>query len=162
VQLSWNAAAGATGYEVWHATTSGGPYTKKATVASLSYLHTAAVPGTTQYYVVRTKALTSTSANSAQVAVTTPALPPAPANTRATAVSSTRVSVSWDLVAGATGYEVWRSTTSGGPYTKLKTVSGSPYTDTTASPATTYFYVVRTVSAGGTSSNSAQATVTTP
>ena len=162
VQVSWNAVAGATAYEVWHTTTTGGPYVKRATVSATSYLHTTAVPATTQYYVVRTVGPTGTSANSAQAGVTTPALPPPPTNVVATPVSSTRVAVSWSAVAGATSYEVHRATTSGGPYVKQKTQSVTTYTDTAASPATSYFYVVRTVNPNGISANSTQATATTP
>ena len=162
VQVSWDTVAGATGYEVYHSTLSGGPYQKKATVGANSFLHTTAVPGTVNYYVVRTLTATSLSADSAQASATTPPLPVAPANVVATAISSTKVGVSWNAVGTATAYEVWRSTISGGPYVKVKTVSTASATDTTVSPATTYYYVVRTVDPNGTSANSAQATVTTP
>jgi fibronectin type 3 domain-containing protein len=162
VQVSWSAVGGASGYEVWHSLSSGGPFTKVATVGGTSYLHTGASPGTVNYYVVRTKASTGTSGNSASASTATPPLPAAPAGVGAAAVNSTRVSVSWGAVTGATSYEVWRSTVSGGPYAKKATVAGTSYTDTTVSAATTYYYVVRTVDANGTSPNSGEATVTTP
>ena len=162
VQVDWSAVAGATGYEVWHSTVSGGPYTKKATVGGTSYLHTAATPDATQYYVVRTVGPSGISGNSTQATVTTPALPAPPGNVAAAPVSPTSVAVSWDPVTGATVYEVWRSNATGGPYVKKKTVAATTATDTTATPGTTYFYIVRTVSATGTSPDSAEASATTP
>jgi regulation of enolase protein 1 (concanavalin A-like superfamily) len=53
VSLSWQAAAGATGYTVKRATMSGGPYTTIAEgLASPSYTDTVAADGTSWYYVV--------------------------------------------------------------------------------------------------------------
>ncbi len=41
------------------------------------------------------------------------------------------------------GYEVLRSSTSGGPYTRIATVTESAYTDTAVDQGATYYYVVR-------------------
>jgi predicted phage tail protein len=64
----------------------------------------------------------------------------------------------------ATGYQVWRSTTSGSGYTQVASVTPrttTTWTDTTVSPLTTYYYVVRAVANSWTSafSNQVQATV---
>lgn len=64
----------------------------------------------------------------------------------------------------ATGHEVWRSTTSGSGYALVATVTPrttTTWTDTTVSPLTTYYYVVRAVanSWSSTFSNQVQATV---
>ena len=49
------------------------------------------------------------------------------------------------------GYDVYRATASGGPYTKLNEVrvTASQYTDATAANGSTYFYVVRAVDTAG-------------
>jgi len=78
-----------------------------------------------------------------------------------------QVVVGWDAVpasAGATGYNVYRSTTSGTFSTKLNTalITALTYTDTTVVRGTTYFYVVRAVNATGESPNSNQITHTVP
>ncbi|MBZ5645083.1 MAG: choice-of-anchor D domain-containing protein [Acidobacteriia bacterium] len=63
------------------------------------------------------------------------------------------------------GYNVHRSTVSGGPYTKLNgaPVTSAAYTDATVSGGQTYFYVVTAVaSTGAESQNSAQASAVIP
>jgi len=66
----------------------------------------------------------------------------------------------------ATGYKIYRSTTNGGPYTLVTTVTGrstTSYTDTGASGfATTYYYVLTALYLNWISINSTQATGTTP
>jgi hypothetical protein len=65
-----------------------------------------------------------------------------------------------------TGYEVGRATTAGGPYTAVGTVQpgdinkGYSYHDTTGKSGTTYYYVVRAVSAIGDSPYSNEIAVT--
>lgn len=55
IQLTWLRFAGATAYNVYRSTTSGGPYVKIATTASTysTYLDTGLTNGVTYYYVVR-------------------------------------------------------------------------------------------------------------
>lgn len=72
--------------------------------------------------------------------------------------------VEWDGVSGADGYEVARSTESGGPYTTIATVDASPteYMDNDVENSTTYYYVVRSTASGWVSEDSAEASETTP
>jgi fibronectin type 3 domain-containing protein len=76
------------------------------------------------------------------------------------------VTLSWTAsTSSVSGYNVYRSTTSGSGYTKLNSslVTGTSYTDSTVAAATTYYYVTTAVSASGVeSSYSNQATVTVP
>jgi endonuclease I/fibronectin type 3 domain-containing protein len=62
------------------------------------------------------------------------------------------------------GYNVYRSTTSGGPYTKLNTglVAASAYSDTTASNGTTYYYVVTAQDTANNESNFSNQASATP
>ena len=52
---------------------------------------------------------------------------------------------------GVTGYNVYRSTTSGGGYTKVNSsaVTGTNFTDTTIAPGVTYYYVATAVDGSG-------------
>ncbi|HKQ77388.1 MAG TPA: endo-1,4-beta-xylanase [Blastocatellia bacterium] len=70
VQLSWNASAGATSYNVKRATTSGGPYTTVASVSSPSFTNMGLTNGTTYFYVVSAVGANVESANSSQVSAT--------------------------------------------------------------------------------------------
>ena len=53
--------------------------------------------------------------------------------------------------AGVTGYNVYRSTTSGSGFTKVTSsaVSGTNFTDTTVAPGVTYYYVATAVDGSG-------------
>jgi hypothetical protein len=70
------------------------------------------------------------------------------------------VALSWTASTGATGYNVQRSTTTGGPYTVIGTAAGASYTDTTATNGTTYYYVISATLGAGQSGNSNQASAT--
>lgn len=83
-------------------------------------------------------------------------------------VTDTRlVILNWvaSVSSNVAGYNIYRSTTSGGPYTKLNTalVTSTTFTDTTVQPGQTYYYVARAVdSANNESANSNQASATIP
>ena len=69
--------------------------------------------------------------------------------------------VSWDASSsGATGYNVRRSGTSGGPYTTIASVPTNGYVDTTAATCSAYYYVVSATNSLGESTNSAEAGAT--
>lgn len=70
-----------------------------------------------------------------------------PAPTELTAAAGQlQVMLTWKPVAGATTYNIKRSTASGGPYGTLTHVADTRYTDNTAQGGTTYYYVVTAVS----------------
>ena len=79
-----------------------------------------------------------------------------------------KITLNWTITSSAfaSGYVIYRSTTSGGPYTFLANVSGrttTTYTDTTASGLnSTYYYVMQSVFLNWNSTNSLQATGKTP
>jgi choice-of-anchor B domain-containing protein len=69
--------------------------------------------------------------------------------------------LTWTAASGATGYGVHRATTSGGPYTTIKTnIVGTSFTDTGLTNGTTYFYVVTAINAEGEGVSSNQASAT--
>lgn len=91
----------------------------------------------------------------------------APPNNPATTAGACRllvddqIIVSWTATAStwADGYEVARSTTSGGPYTVIGTVNGqavTSFTDAQRPFSTTYHYVVRAVKSNWRSSDTMQ------
>ncbi len=86
--------------------------------------------------------------------------PAAPTGVTATAVSTSQINLSWTASAGATSYNILRSTTSGGPYTQVGTSATTSFSNTGLTCNTAYYYVVQAVGACA-SGNSAQATATT-
>jgi glucuronoarabinoxylan endo-1,4-beta-xylanase len=70
VTLTWNAASGATAYNVKRALTAGGPYTNLATPALNSYTDTTVTNSTTYYYVVSATQAGVESKNSAEISAT--------------------------------------------------------------------------------------------
>lgn len=86
--------------------------------------------------------------------------PLAPLNLTASS-GNAQVTLNWTAVVGATGYDIKRSTTTGGPYTTVATnVYGTSYIDTTVTNGTTYYYVVTAINAAGVSGNSNEASAT--
>jgi len=85
--------------------------------------------------------------------------PPPPANLAATA-GNAQASLTWAASAGATSYNVLRSTTSGSETSHATGVTATSYTDTGLTNGTTYYYVVQAVNNAGASGNSNQASAT--
>jgi lysophospholipase L1-like esterase/fibronectin type 3 domain-containing protein len=91
-----------------------------------------------------------------------PAAPGGPAGVTATAVSTSRIDVSWDPVANATGYRIERSSNAA-DWSTLGSVAGNvtSYSDTGLAPATTYYYRVFALANGIESPPSGTASATT-
>jgi hypothetical protein len=85
-------------------------------------------------------------------------IPTAPAAVFASG-SSKAITVRWVPSFGATSYNLLRSTTSGSGYAPIASnlaTATTSYVDWSASPGTTYYYVVQAVNSAGTSGNSPQ------
>ena len=80
--------------------------------------------------------------------------PTQPGSLSATAISSFQINLAWGASTddwAVNGYEIWRSTTSGGPYTFVKSTAALPTaaSDSPLNASTTYFYVVRAYDPSG-------------
>jgi hypothetical protein len=95
--------------------------------------------------------------NSIQMWVSSGTNPPAAPTGLTATPAATQIVLAWNASVGATNYNVMRSTTSGGPYTTIASVTGASYTDTSPVAGTTYYYVVMAVDSFGQSTNSTQA-----
>jgi len=157
--LSWlaNSEPDLAGYNVYRATSAGGPYTRVNTflVTTNTYTDTGVVNGTAYFYVVTAQDTSfneSTASNEVSVTPdgTLPDSTPPAAPTGLTASSGdTQISLSWNANAepDLAGYNLLRSTTSGGPYTQINgtLLTGTSYLDTGLTNGTTYFYVATAV-----------------
>ncbi|HZM22688.1 MAG TPA: alpha-amylase family glycosyl hydrolase, partial [Anaerolineales bacterium] len=68
--------------------------------------------------------------------------PAAPAGLNVTSEGDSQVSLAWNSVAGAAGYNIYRSPVTGGGFVKAGSTTGTTFTDTDLRNAQTYFYVV--------------------
>jgi fibronectin type 3 domain-containing protein len=179
-------------FNVKRSTTSGSGYVTIASIPALpgnyggSYLDQSAQNGVTYYYMVTAVNSVGESNNSNEVSAT-PEFPPDEPTNLTAAPGNATVSLSWTASdsSDATGYQVERSTASGGPYTIVGTMETDPltassgqnwsYTDDGEGTenidgteglenGTTYYYVVAAISTGGSGqvSNEASATPILP
>ena len=167
LNLDWadNGEGDLAGYNVYRRTSSE-TYSLITFVGTSSYADSGLVNGTTYFYVVTAVDTSGNASGDSNEDSGTPLdnlVPAAPSNLTATA-GNAQVSLDWDDngESDLAGYNVYRSETSGGSYTKIASIGAiSAYTDATASNDTTYFYVVTAVDAAGNESgNSNEATAT--
>lgn len=83
----------------------------------------------------------------------------APSGLTATAGNAS-VTLGWGAVSEATGYRVYRSGNSGGPYSLIGSPSGTTYVDNAVANGTRYYYVVTAVSASQQSGTSQEVSAT--
>ncbi|MHB8573635.1 MAG: fibronectin type III domain-containing protein [Candidatus Dormibacteria bacterium] len=176
--LSWHAPYTSSDltYTVSRGTATGSYDTFFPSTSSLSLGDANVVNGTRYFYVVQASTSDSadgTSAYSTEVScLPAQARPGAPANVSGTGTTTaagvSEVGLTWTPATVDSGHGVSSSFTLSrgtvsGTYSALATgVTGTTYTDTTASASTTYYYVVSAVNGAGSSPNSAPAQVAVP
>ena len=156
--IKWTAVAGASQYEVYRSGSKDGTYTLLGTTTATNYTDNKANAGYTYYYKVKAVSKVSSGANSyysVVIGVTCRCARPSVKIT--TSNGSPRLT--WNAVAGANQYEVYRATSKNGSYTKMFTTSNLSYTNTSAKAGTTYYYKVKAVSKVKSVANSAFSTV---
>jgi fibronectin type 3 domain-containing protein len=153
--------SGASGYNVYRATSSGGSYSNIGSISGVSYTDTKLPSNTTYYYKVSAwnssgESSQSTSYGSATTSSSSsePEIPAAPTGVTATVQSSDSIYVSWGSVPGASGYHVYRAYSSYGSYSEFVSKSDAFYTDTRLPSNTTYYYKVSAWNSSGESSQS--------
>lgn len=164
ITIKWNKVPNATRYSILRSETgTAGTYKKIATTtsgSSTSYVDNSCEYNKTYYYIVRafgTSAVThkkTHSEDSAAVSAksTTPSKLSTPVvNVQGTAYNT--IKISWKRIANAEEYQIYRSRTKTGGYSRLKRItkgSTTSYNDSSCSFNTTYYYKII---AHGTSAN---------
>jgi fibronectin type 3 domain-containing protein len=170
VVLSWTAPSSSggspvTGYKIYQGTTSGGE-SLVATIGNVTTTtRTGLTNGTTYYFKVAAINAAGDGSQSLEASATPVSAPGAPTGLTATR-GNAQVTLSWSAPASnggsaITGYNIYRSTTSG---TEIKVASptgtGTTYTDTGLVNGTTYFYKVTAANAVGEGALSTEASAT--
>lgn len=152
VKITFKAVTGATGYTLWRSDTKTGIYVKVKEGTALSLTDTGLSPGKVYYYKVGSYKINgkryegNQGAPAAAIALAKPTTP------TASVVSRTSVKVSWVKVAGATGYELWRSTSASGVYTRVYRGTGLSFTNASLTAGKAYYYKVKAYKLAGTAS----------
>ncbi len=165
IELNWqDNSSNETGFKI-ERKKSGGSYTQIATVGEdiTNIINTGLAGNTKYYYRVSAYNTAGDSEYSNQVSVTTEAVPDAPSDLIATAVSTSEVDLSWtDNSSNETGFIIERKR-SGGSYTQISTVDegATSYSDTGLASNTKYYYRVSAQNTTGDSAYSDETSVTT-
>ena len=148
IRVTWKKVSGATGYRIYRKTT--GSWSNLATVGNVdNYLDTSAASGTKYTYTVRCMKSGSICSDYNKTGVSATWNAPTglatPKLNSATAEGS-GIRVTWQAVAGATGYRVYRKTT--GAWQHLVDVTGTTYLDNATTKNVVYTYTVRCLQSG--------------
>lgn len=146
IRVTWNKVSGANGYRICRSTTKNGKYVCVGTTkknSATTFLDKTAVTGQVYYYKVRAYRNVegekvygaSSAAAKAKAVPATPTL--AVGSTNKTAV------LEWTKISGADGYQVYRSTSEDGKFTRVKTTGKTGYDDQKLKTGKTLYYKVR-------------------
>jgi len=158
IRLSWSKVEGASGYELFKATSINGAYSLlyRMSASYPYYTNSSLATGETYYYKVisfltvgNTRVYSDwsdliSSELAPPTSVPVPA-PLSPSNVKAISTSSSSIRLSWSKVEEASGYEVYTATSSNGAYSLLYRMSTSYpyYTNSSLTTGETYYYKVR-------------------
>ena len=148
VRLTWNPTSGADHYEIYRATSSSGTYSLVTTVTDATYTDTGLSTNKTYYFKFRaysTIGSTIIYSGFSSYAQAKP-VPAVPESFGAYSASYNSVRLTWAQVPGASGYRIYRATSSSGKYSLVKTITKGGtlgYTNSGRTSGRTYYYKIR-------------------
>jgi fibronectin type 3 domain-containing protein len=172
IKINWtkNTEGNVAGYRIYRSDSANGTFTllNSALVTTNNYTDILAPVGQTSYYRVTAVDVhgNESAYNTTSATRTSDTVAPAqPTGVIANGLT-TGISLNWDdnTETDLAGYDVYRSTSSGGTFTKLNPskLTTSDYVDTSATAGTTYYYRIYAVDTSNNSSNPATASATRP
>ena len=161
ISIKWSAVAGATYYKLYRSETNDGSFMRiGGEITATDYVDSDLDANTSYYY--RLEACNDNGCSGRSPigsAITTPATPATPT---ATAQSDTEISIVWSAIAGATHYNLYRATVSGGTYMQIGgDIATTGYLDSNLPEATPYYYQLEACNSGGCSGRSPEVSTTT-
>lgn len=145
VNTNWNAVVGASGYELYRANSSTGTYSLVKATTSLNFVNTGLVAGTTYYYKVRAYVLSGTTKvySGYSPIVSAKPVPVAPTGVKTVSTGYNALRTNWNAVAGASGYELYRASSTSGTYSLVKATTSLNFVNTGLITGKTYYYKVK-------------------
>ena len=144
--LTWQAVPNATCYNVYMSQKQGGKYTLAGTVNTTTMTLNDLAQEKWYYFVIAAGSeedgTTYLGQKSEEMRAYVTNLATPVISTLAQADTG-KLTVKWNKVSGASGYEIFRSGSLNGQYTSLQLVSGASYNDTNVYEGSTYYYKVR-------------------
>jgi len=141
--MIWNEAARANGYKVYSSSAELGVYSLADTLSNTQYTNTGLSPDETWWYKVSAINDTGESGLSdAELGITTKPIPTTPTGLAVTNETTDTISMNWAVSTWANSYNVYRSDTELGVYTKVGTTTGNTYDDTALAMGDTWWYKV--------------------
>ena len=147
-EITWNSVPNVTGYNIYRSTSKKGTFKNVGSSTTNSFTDKGLSKGKTYYYkvasYVNSDGKQAISAYSSVVSVKAAA--PAPAQISAKKAKSGAAKITWSKSTGATGYEVYMSTSAKGKFTKAGTIAKAAtvtYTKSGLKSGKTYFFKVR-------------------
>ncbi len=145
IKISWGSVTGASGYEVYRSLYSQSGYSKVTTITGISFNNTSLATNKTYYYKVRAYWIIGANKvySSYSSVVSAKPIPATVTNLKAARISPKSIKLTWSKVAGANGYEVYRSLYSKSGYSKVATITGTSFSNTSLAKNRIYYYKVR-------------------
>ncbi|MBF0429637.1 MAG: SUMF1/EgtB/PvdO family nonheme iron enzyme [Fibrobacteria bacterium] len=159
IKIHWQPSDGASGYTVYRSVSASGNYVAvTAVLVSTSFTDASLGASTTFYYKVKAVNGAGTSDYSSSDSTTTQApqveKPGVPDDVKVTVTSASQVSVSWNVVSGATSYIIYQSSSASGSYTQVGITSSGPWVHSDLTANTVYYYKVSAQNTAGLSAQS--------
>lgn len=145
IGISWEFIGGASGYQVYRAASQNGTYSWVKNIAGTAYTDTGLTAGAAYYYKVRAfKYIGSKKVYSNySTVVSAKPVPSVPAGVKLAKSGKNTVKISWNKVNGASGYQIYKSTSPSGTFNWVKNTTGISYNQTGLPGGKTYYYKIR-------------------
>ena len=147
IKIAWSKVTGASGYQIYRATSAKGTYKLISTTTSgkYSYTNTKLTPGKTYYYKVCAFKTSGKSKiyGSYSKAISGKITPATVSSFKEKLTSYEGATLTWGTVKYVSGYQVYMATSSSGKYTLVKQTKYNSYNVSGLEPGNTYYFKVR-------------------
>ncbi|MHB1484556.1 MAG: S8 family serine peptidase [Saccharofermentanales bacterium] len=145
IRLTWAAVAGANGYSIYRSTSATGAFTLIATVTTATYTNLSLSTNSAYFYKVNAYRLVGTVKvyGIQAAAVSAKPIPATIVSFTVSRYSSSSIRISWSVISGASGYEIYRSAASAGTYSMIRSQATLYYVNTGLKTGVNYFYKLR-------------------